>query len=273
VSDAHAPAWQMPPVQAVPSARLDHAVVELLGMQAWHSLAGLIKPDGKVVPPMTHPGPQLPLVQSTPPPHGVPSASDACAHVPAPSHESEVQGLPSSGQGTPLPLSTTVQPPRPSHVELCWQLVAVHACAVPPQVPVVQTSAVVHESPSSHGVPSATGGWEQPVAGTHVPATWHALGATQTTGFAPVHTPAVHVSVWVHALPSSHTVPSAPRGLEQAPVPVSHVPAAWHASSGVQMTGFEPMHTLDWHVSVCVHALLSSHDVPSGMPPQGEANT
>jgi hypothetical protein len=46
-----------------------------------------------------------------------------------------------------------------------------------------------------------------------------------TTGLAPVHVPAWHVSVCVQAFPSSHAVPSIFAGFEHAPVLVSHVPA------------------------------------------------
>ena len=49
--------------------------------------------------------------------------------------------------------------------------------------------------------------------------------AVQTTGFDPVHTPAWHVSVCVHALPSLHAEPSALFGFVQIPVPVLQVPA------------------------------------------------
>jgi hypothetical protein len=52
--------------------------------------------------------------------------------------------------------------------------------------------------------------------------------------------------------------------LEHAPVPVSHVPARWQVSLGVQMTGFDPVHEPDWQASVCVHALPSAHGVPFG---------
>jgi hypothetical protein len=50
----------------------------------------------------------------------------------------------------------------------------------------------------------------------------------QTTGLDPAQTPLWHVSVCVHEFPSLQLVPSAFAGLEQTPVPVSHVPAVWH---------------------------------------------
>ena len=64
------------------------------------------------------------------------------------------------------------------------------------------------------------------------------------------------------ALPSLHDVPFAFAGFEHAPVDGLHVPAAWHWSDAVHVTGFPPVHVPDWQVSVCVHAFPSLHDVP-----------
>ena len=50
-------------------------------------------------------------------------------------------------------------------------------------------------------------------------------------------------------------------GLEQAPVWGSHVPASWHWSA-VQVTELPAQIPL-WQLSLSVHALPSSHDVPS----------
>jgi len=91
----------------------------------------------------------------------------------------------------------------------------------------------------------------------------------QTTGFDPVQTPVWQVSVCVHAFPSLHAVPLAAFGFEQTPVDVLQVPATWHGSLAVQTTGFEPVQTPLWHVSVCVHALPSLQLVPSGWPRHG----
>ena len=49
-----------------------------------------------------------------------------------------------------------------------------------------------------------------------------------TPGMVPWHTPAVHASPWVSALPSSQAVPSGFAGLLHAPVPGAHVPMSWH---------------------------------------------
>ena len=40
---------------------------------------------------------------------------------------------------------------------------------------------------------------QTPVAGLHVPATWHWSEGVHTTGFAPVQTPTWHVSGCVHS--------------------------------------------------------------------------
>jgi hypothetical protein len=79
----------------------------------------------------------------------------------------------------------------------------------------------------------------------------------------PVHTPLAHVSVRVHALPSLQTVPSAAAGFEQTPLAVLQVPAAWHWSLAVHVTGFDPVQTPPMHASVRVHWLPSLHTVLS----------
>ncbi len=97
------------------------------------------------------------------------------------------------------------------------------------QSPAWQASPVVQAFPSSQGAPSALDGLEQvPVAGSHVPATWHWSEAAQVTGLAPVQVPAWRVSVWVQASPSVQAAPLALAGLEQTPVVGLQVPASWH---------------------------------------------
>jgi hypothetical protein len=61
-----------------------------------------------------------------------------------------------------------------------------------------------------------------------------------------------------------HGVPGAASGFEQVPVVELHVPATWHASNAVHVTGFEPTHAPAWHVSSSVHASPSLHAVPDG---------
>jgi len=95
------------------------------------------------------------------------------------------------------------------------------------QAPLAHESPVVHELPSSQLVPSLFTGFEQvPVAELQVPAVWHWSLATQDTGLPPVHVPDTHVSVWVHAFPSEHAVPSVFVGFEHTPFAGLQVPAA-----------------------------------------------
>src|SRR5688572_30723013 len=58
-------------------------------------------------------------------------------------------------------------------------------------------------------------------------------------------------------------MPSGAAGFEHAPVAGLQVPAMWHWSSAVQITGIAPTHTPAWQVSDCVHALPSLHSKPS----------
>src|SRR2546425_263170 len=62
---------------------------------------------------------------------------------------------------------------------------------------------------------------------------------------------------------SVQVVPSVAFGVEHGPVAGFQVPAMWHWSLAVQMTGLEPVQVPDWHVSVWVHALPSLQLVPS----------
>ena len=82
------------------------------------------------------------------------------------------------------------------------------------------------------------------------------------SGAVPVQVPFWHESLNVHALLSLHDVPFAAFGLVQTPVLVLHVPAVWQVAGVGHTTGFEPVQLPLWHVSVCVHALLSEHCVP-----------
>jgi hypothetical protein len=66
----------------------------------------------------------------------------------------------------------------------------------------------------------------------------------------------------VHAFPSLHAAPLLAVGFVHAPVLALHVPATWHWSLAVQVTGLEPAHAPFWQASVCVHALPSLQVVP-----------
>ena len=57
-------------------------------------------------------------------------------------------------------------------------------------------------------------------------------------------------------------VPSAAAGFVHCPVVGLHVPATWHVSDAVHTTGFVPMQTPAWQLSVRVHAFPSLHVVP-----------
>src|SRR6185436_12414504 len=82
-------------------------------------------------------------------------------------------------------------------------------------------------------------------------------------GLEPTQLPAWHASACVQAVPSLQAVPSAAAGLEHAPVAGSQVPAVWHWSLAVHVTGLEPTHVPLWHASACVQAVPSLHAVPS----------
>src|SRR5262249_54256513 len=125
--------------------------------------------------------------------------------------------------------------------------------AFPLHVPALQMSLVVHAMPSSQVAPSSASwlGEQTPVVVLHTPGVWHWSSGTQTTGFDPAQLPPWHVSVCVQALPSLQTVPSGLFGFEHVPAAGAHVPGAWHWSSALQTTGFDPVHVPAWQVSVC----------------------
>src|SRR2546429_687152 len=124
-------------------------------------------------------------------------------------------------------------------------------------------SSYVPVLPSSHVVPSGLAGLEQlPVAGSHVPASWHWSSAVHTTELPPVQVPAWQVSVCVQASPSLHAVPSALAGFEQRPPAGSQTPATWHWFWAVQTTGLPPVQAPAWQVSVRGQAVPSPQLVP-----------
>ena len=85
-----------------------------------------------------------------------------------------------------------------------------------------------------------------------------------TTGVPEMQEPTTHESPVVHRLPSSQADPFGLFGFEQLPLEVLHVPTLWHGSLAVHTTGFAPVQTPVWQVSVWVHAFASLQDVPSG---------
>ena len=60
--------------------------------------------------------------------------------------------------------------------------------------------------PPLHAVPSLAAGFEHVPSDPQLPATWHSSCAAHTTAVPP-QTPAVHTSLVVHVLPSSHVGP------------------------------------------------------------------
>jgi hypothetical protein len=178
-------------------------------------------------------------VQTLPSLHAVPSGAHGSVHAP-------VAGL---------------HVPGARHVPL-----AMHATGLPPtQVPFWQVSARVQALPSLQAIPFGAAGVEHaPVAGSHVPATWHASLGAHATGLPPTHAPLWQLSVEVHALPSLHGVPFGAAGFEHTPVAGSHVPIAWHASLAAHTTRFSPTHAPPRQLSARVQAFPSLHAVPSG---------
>jgi hypothetical protein len=176
----------------------------------------------------------------------------------------------------PPPLPVEVLPPAPPPLELLEPPPAppleLLLAVLPPAPPPLEllllddpTHTPAEHVPTEQGVPSGFAGSEHaPVVGLHVPTSWHSSEAVQVIGAPGVQRPAWHVSACVHASPSSHVAPSGFAGSEHEPVTGSHVPASWHGSEAVHVTGFAPTHAPAWQASVWVHALSSLHAVPSG---------
>ena len=104
----------------------------------------------------------------------------------------------------------------------------------------------------------AFAGLEQTPA-VHVPAVWHTSEAEQVTAV-----PGVHVPAW-QVLGKQASVEQfvllAFAGLEQFPVPGSHVPAVWHTSEAEQVTAVPGVQTPAWQVSPVVQEFPSLHVV------------
>jgi hypothetical protein len=67
----------------------------------------------------------------------------------------------------------------------------------------------------------------------------------------------------VQALPSLQVLPSVFVGFEHMPVAGLQVPAVWHWSRAVQLTGLAPVQAPFWQVSDWVQALPSLQVLPS----------
>jgi hypothetical protein len=68
----------------------------------------------------------------------------------------------------------------------------------------------------------------------------------------------------VQALSSLQLVPFEAAGLEHEPLVGSQVPATWHWSLAVQVTGFEPVQVPVWHAYRWLHLSVPVQPVPSG---------
>src|SRR5439155_394205 len=73
------------------------------------------------------------------------------------------------------------------------------------------------------------------------------------------------LSLRVHASWSSHAVPFGLAAFEHVPVAGLQVPASWHWSCAVQVTGFAPVQVPAWQVSVRVQAPPSVQAGPLGL--------
>jgi len=133
---------------------------------------------------------------------------------------------------------------------------------LPTQAPPLQVSVCVHPSLSLHETPSsAVTSWMQPAELLQLSAV-QAMPSLQSFAAGPAHLPAAQMSPVVHALPSSHEVPSTMLGVVQVPDVVTQTPATWHWSSAVHTTGLLPAQLPPLQVSDCVQKLPSLHVVP-----------
>jgi hypothetical protein len=260
-----APAWQTPPphvsaaVQALPSL---HAAVLFVNT---HPVAGL----------------HVSVVHTFPSLHTI---AVPALHRPPPHVSPDVHALPSLQAAV---LFVNTHPVAGLHESVVQALLSLQTTAAPGlQAPPPQVSPVVQAFPSVQA--SALFVNTHPVAGLQVSVV-QTLLSLQTTEVPP-HTPDVHTSVCVQAVPSLQLVPFGFAGFEQTPEGRLHTPALWHWSDAVQTTGALAPHTpVDgshtpgrwhasvagqttdvapvqnplWQVSVSVHALASSQAVPS----------
>jgi hypothetical protein len=111
--------------------------------------------------------------------------------------------------------------------------------------------------------PGMTGLEQTPVLGLQVPAVWQESSAVHVTGV-PAQLPLVHTSPVVHRFWSLHVVPSGASGFEQVPVEGEQVPATWHWSLAVHVTGVPLVQAPAKHVSPVKQRSPVLHAVPSG---------
>jgi len=134
-------------------------------------------------------------------------------------------------------------------------------------VPLWQVLIPLHLLPSSQSAPLLFAGFEHtPVLALQVPASWHTSEAAQVTGgVVCVHVPLWQVLIPLHMLPSSQSAPLLFAGFEHTPVLGLQVPASWHTSEAVQVTGgVVCVHVPLWQVLIPLHMLPSSQSKPLG---------
>ena len=128
-----------------------------------------------------------------------------------------------------------------------------------PQLPAPQTALswnrLLLQLETVHAVPSAAFLWPQPLTESQV-STVQGLPSSQLMPPEPLHTPAVHMSLALHELPSLHTVPSVTFLYWQPSLP-SQVSLV-HTLLSLQSTA-APLHLPAAQVSLVVHTVPSSH--------------
>ena len=245
----HAPVWQLsvcvhllPSLQTEPSGLLgfEHTPVFVSQMPtSWH---GPLTVHVTALLPVHLPAKQPSvLVQALPSSQAVPSLRGTAAHAPVfASHVPTLQASSRLEQLTAVPAT---------QLKVC----RLHFSTPLQALPSLQSASLAQ--------PHLLWSKKQPPGSTQL-STVHAILSSQLTP-APPHTPLLHTSPPVHALPSLHGVLSGLLGLLQSPVAGSQVPASWHWSLAVHVTGLAPLHTPAWQLSVLVQALLSLHAEPS----------
>jgi hypothetical protein len=129
-----------------------------------------------------------------------------------------VQASPSSHDAV---FAVKTQPVAGAHESSVQTLPSLHVCAAPAtQTLAAHLSLTVQALPSSHEEVFAV--WTQPVAGAHVSSVQTLLSSQLIA--VPAQVPAVHTSVCVHALKSSHVVPSVTGFGTQLPAASLHTP-------------------------------------------------
>src|SRR6266446_9945030 len=198
---------------------------------AWQTSTSLQSSTGPAVQtPVWHVSPPLHRFPSL---HGVPSDAPPCWQPVMGSQVSMVHGFPSLQLGA-MP---------------CVQL------------PFWHVSLPLHTLASLHEVPFGTTVCLQPATGSHVSVV-HGLASAQVSAVPAVHTPAWHVSVPLHALPSLHEVPFETAVCLQ-PATGSQVSVVQGLLS-LQVSAVPAVQAPAWHVSTPLHTLPSLHEVPSG---------